>query len=108
MIRYIEFYEVKTKTGIEYWYMPVDAHAKNKENVDSRSSRIWKLNVATDRFYEVMNRSENKTLPNRVEFIKIQLMAMPVPYDEYYLKLEEVKRHREQREAEKSATKDQV
>jgi hypothetical protein len=42
------------------------------------------------------------------EFFKIQLMAKPVPYSDYYLRLQEVKQRREQREAEESATVDQI
>jgi hypothetical protein len=97
---YIEYYEV----GNEYWFMPVDVDAKNKENYDNRSKRIWRFNTRTNRIETVMDRSKGLPEPNRAEFLKIQLMAKPVPYDEYYLKLEEVKRYREQREAEKSAT----
>lgn len=100
MSLYIEYYEV----GNEYWFMPVDVDAKNKENYDNRSKRIWRFNTRTNRIETVMDRSKGLPEPNRAEFLKIQLMAKPVPYDEYYLKLEEVKRYREQREAEKSAT----
>jgi hypothetical protein len=102
MTRYIEYYEVDN----EYWFMPVDADAKNKENYDNRSSRIWKFNTRTNRIETIMDRSKGLPEPNRAEFFKIQLMAKPVPYDEYYLRLQEVIRYREQREAEKSATED--
>jgi hypothetical protein len=101
---YIEYYEV----GNEYWFMPVDSDAKNRENFDNRSRRIWRFNTRTNRIEIVMDRSKGLLEPNRAEFLKIQLIAKPVPYDEYYLKLEEVKRYREQREAEESATEDQV
>ena len=104
MSLYIEYYEV----GNEYWFMPVDSDAKNRENFDNRSRRIWRFNTRTNRIETVLDRSKGLTEPNRAEFLKIQLIAKPVPYDEYYLKLEEVKRYREQREAEESATEDQV
>jgi hypothetical protein len=99
---YIEYYEV----GNEYWFTPVDSEAKNRENYDNRSKRIWRFNTRTNRIETILDRSKGLPEPNRTEFMKIQLMAKPVPYDEYYLKLEEVKRYREQREAEKSATED--
>jgi hypothetical protein len=86
--------------------MPVDADAKNKENLDNRSTRVWRFNTRTNRIETVLDRSKGLPEPNRAEFLKIQLMAKPVPYDEYYLRLEEVKRHREQREAEESSTVD--
>ena len=104
MTLYIEYYEV----GNEYWFMPVDSDAKNKENLDNRSTRIWKFNTRTNRIQTIMDRSKGLPEPNRAEFLKIQLMAKPVPYSEYYLRLEEVRQQREQREAEKSSTVDQV
>ena len=108
MTLYIEYYEVVASHETFYYFMPVDTDAKNKQNLDGRSRRIWKFNTRTNRIETVMDRSKSLTEPNRAEFMKIQLIAAPVPYDEYYLKLEEVKRYREQREAEKSNTVDQV
>ena len=111
MARYIEYYEVKTQTGYEYYFMPVNPDAKNKENLDSRSYRIWKFDSKTNRFVTVLDRSkptDSVEQVNRAEFLKIQLMAQPVPYSEYYLRLEEVRQQREQRKAEKSSTVDQV
>ena len=102
MSLYIEYYEV----GNEYWFMPVDADAKNKENLDNRSTRVWKLNTRTNRVQEVMNRRADNLQIDPAEFFKIQLMAKPVPYDEYYLRLQEVKRYSEQREAEESNSLD--
>jgi hypothetical protein len=104
--RYVEYYEVKTRGGYEYYFMPVDADAKNKENLDIHCHRIWKFDTKTNRIQEIRNIREHKPQVNRAEFMKIQLMAKPVPYNEYYLRLEEVKRRREQREAEKSSTED--
>lgn len=104
MTLYIEYYEV----GDEYWFMPVDNEAKHKENMDNRSKRIWRFNTRTNRIQTIIDRSKGLPEPNRAEFMKIQLMAKPVPYSEYYLRLEEVKQRRVQREAEKSATEDQI
>ncbi len=106
MTRYIEYYEIKTRAGYEYYFMPVDVDAKNKENFDSRSHRIWRFDTKTNRIEELRNIKEGKPAINLAELLKIQLRAKPVPYDEYYLRLEEVKRYREQREAEKSSTVD--
>ena len=108
MSRFIEYYEVKTPNGYEYWFMPINLDAKNKENLDSRSHRIWKFDTKTNRYHEVMNRIDGKPKINRAEFFKIQLIAKPVPYSEYYLRLEEVRQQREQRKAKKSSTVDQV
>lgn len=108
MSRYVEYYEVKTRSGYEYYFMPVDLDAKNKENFDSRSHRIWKFDTKTKRIQEIRNIREHKPQVDRAEFLKIQLVAKPVPYDDYYIRLEEMKRYREQREAEKSAALDQV
>ena len=101
---YIEYYEVDN----EYWFMPVNTDAKNKENFDNRSTRIWRFNTRTNRIQTVMDRSKGLPEPNRAEFMKIQLMAKPVPYSEYYLTLQEVKQRREQHQTEESATVDQV
>jgi hypothetical protein len=104
MSLYIEYYEV----GSEYYYMPVDSDAKNKENYDNRSSRVWRFNTRTNRIEPILDRSKGLPEIDPAEFFKIQLIAKPVPYDEYYLRLQEVKQRREQREAEKSFTLDQV
>lgn len=103
---YIEYYEVKTANGYEYYSMPVDSDAKNKENKDGRSHRIWKFNTRNNRITEIYNIREGKPQINRAEFLKIQLIAKPVPYDDYYLRLEEVKQYREQRNTQESATLD--
>ena len=102
----IEYYEVVASHETFYYFMPVNTDAKNKENFDGRSSRIWRLNTRTNRIQIIMDRSKGLPEPNRAEFLKIQLLAIPVPYDEYYLALEAVKRYREQREAEEPATED--
>ncbi len=108
MTLFIEYYEVKTRNGYEYYFMPVDSDAKNKENFDSRCHRIWKFNTKNNRIIEIYNIRENKPQVNRAEFLKIQLLANPVPYSDYYIRLEEVKRYREQRKAEESDTLYQV
>lgn len=106
MSLYIEYYEVKTANGYEYYFMPLDEDAKNKENKDSYSHRIWKFNTRNNRITEIYNIREHKPQVNRAEFLKIQLMANPVPWDEYYLRLEEVKQYREQHSSEESSTLD--
>lgn len=106
MSLFIEYYEVKTRDGYEYYFMPVDLDAKNKENLDRQCHRIWKFNTRSNRITEIYNIREHKPQVNRAEFLKIQLMAKPVPYSEYYLDLEKIKRHREQREAKKSSDLD--
>ncbi len=104
--RYIEYYEVKTRNGYEYYFMPVNSDAKNKENLDNRSHCIWKFDTKTNRINEIKNIREHKPQVNRAEFVKIQLLASPVPYSDYYLRLEEVKQLRERHKAAKSATED--
>lgn len=104
MTMFIEYYEVKTHSGYEYYFMPINSDAKNKENFDSRCHRIWKFNTKNNRIIEIYNIREHKPQVNRAEFLKIQLMAKPVPYSDYYLSIEEVKRLREQLKAEKSLT----
>ena len=108
MTLYIEYYEVVASHETFYYFMPVDTDAKNKENFDNRSSRIWRFNTRTNRIETVMDRSKDQAPVDLAEFFKIQLMAKPVPYSDYYLRLEEVKQRREQREAEESATVDQI
>ena len=106
MTRYIEYYEVKTANGYLYYSMPVNPDAKNKQNFDGRSHRIWKLDAKTNRIDEIYNIREGKPQIDSAEFFKIQLMAEPVPYSDFLLASEEMRRYREQREAEKSATED--
>jgi hypothetical protein len=106
--RYIEYYEVKTRNGYEYYFMPVDPDAKNKENFDNLSHRIWKFDTKTNRIEELRNIKAGKPSINLAELLKIQLMAKSVPYSDYYLASEEMRRYREQREAEESAAEDQV
>lgn len=95
MALFIEYYEVKTANGHEYYFMPMDRDAKNKENLDSRSHRIWKFNTRSNRISEVLNRRDAKPSVDRAEFLKIQLMAKPVPWNENYLFLQRVKEERE-------------
>ena len=106
MTLFIEYYEVKTREGYEYYFMPVNADAKNKENFDSRSHRIWKFNTRSNRIIEIKNIREGKPQITLAEFFKIQLIAKTVPWDEYYLRLEEVKRYREQHSTKESSDSD--
>lgn len=107
MALYIEYYEVDSGCGYdEYYYMPIDREAKNKKNFDYQSTRIWKVNTRTLRFEEIKNTRKIKTPVTQVELFAIQLQAKPVPYSEDYLYLQEVKRHREQRETKKSDSTD--
>lgn len=108
MSRYIEYYEVKTQNGYEYYFMPVDTDAINKENFDNRSTRIWKFDTKTNRIVTIMDRSKDLPELDRAEFFKIQLMAKPAPFQEYYLRVQEIERQREQHKAKKSSTVDQV
>jgi hypothetical protein len=98
MSLYIEYYELVESNETFYYYMPVDADAKNKENLDNRSTRVWRFNTRTNRIKTIMDRSKNQAPVDLAEFFKIQLMAKPVPYNEYYLRLQEVKQRREQRD----------
>ena len=104
MTLYIEYYEVDD----EYYFMPVDTDAKNKENFDNRSTRVWRFNTRTNRVQTIMDRSKGLPEIDPAEFFKIQLIAKPVPYSDYYLALQEVKRYREQHQAKESSTVDQV
>lgn len=106
MSLFIEYYEVKTREGYEYYYMPINEDAWNKENLDSRCHRIWKFNTRNNRITEIYNIREHKPQLSGVEFLKIQLMASPVPWDENYLFLQHIKERREQREAKKSSDLD--
>lgn len=102
----IEYYEVTTPNGYLYYFMPMDSDAKNKENMDQRSHRIWKFNTRSNRVTEVLNRRDGKPQVTRAEFLKIQYMASPVPYSEYYLRLEEARQLRERLKAKKSDSVD--
>ena len=108
MSLFIEYYEVKTADGYEYYFMPVDTDSKNKHNFDSRSHRIWKFNTRSNRIIEIKNIREHKPQVDRAEFFKIQLMAKPVPWDETYLFLQHIREHREQHSTQESPTVDQV
>lgn len=106
MTLFIEYYEVKTANGYEYYYMPVDEDAKNKLNLDGRCHRIWKLNTKSNRIHQIYNIREGKPEANRAEFLKIQLMAAPVPYGDSYLRMQEVIKYREQHKVKQSLTED--
>ena len=106
MSLFIEYYEVKTANGYEYYFMPMNLDAKNKENMDNRSHRIWKFNTRNNRFTEILNRRKGNPQANRAELLKIQLLANPVPWDENYLFLQRVREERERHKAEGTAILD--
>ena len=106
MSLFIEYYEVKTREGYEYYFMPMDADAKHKENLDGRCHRIWKFNARSNRIMEIKNIRKDKPQVNRAEFLKIQLMAKPVPWDDNYLFLQRVREERERHKAEGTAILD--
>ena len=108
MARIVEYYEVKTRNGYEYYFMPVDPDAKNKQNMDGQSHRIWKVDTKTDRITEIKNIREHRPQVTKIEMLTIQLKSKPVPFDEYYLRLEEARQGREQCEAKKPSTVDQI
>ena len=108
MARIVEYYEVKTRNGYEYYSMPVDPDAKNKQNMDGQSHRIWKVDTKTDRITEIKNIREHRPQVTKIEMLTIQLKSKPVPFEDYYLQLQEMKRYREQHKTEKSSTVDQV
>ncbi len=96
---YIEYYEVKTANGYEYYFMPVDTEAKHKENMDSRSHRIWRMNKRTHKFETIKDIRKNAPEMTADELFSILFSGKPVPYDDYYLILEEVKQYREAKES---------
>ena len=103
MARYIEYYEVETANGnYNYYFMPLDADAKNKENYDNRSSRIWKVDTKTNRFEEVINRRKDRASVTKMELFTMSILAEPVPWCETYLMLEEARRRREAKESSTS------
>lgn len=102
----VEYYERKTTDGYEYYYMPVDNDAKNKENIDSRCHRIWKFNTRNNRVVEIYNIREGKPQIDPAEFFKIQLMAKPVPYSDYYLMTQRMKPYIDEYKAKESPTAD--
>ena len=106
MTLFIEYYEVATANGYEYYFMPYDRDAKNKENLDSRSHRIWRFNTRNNRFTEILNRRKDNPQANRAELLKIQLLSNPVPWDDNYLFLQRIKEYREQDSAKESSDLD--
>lgn len=97
MSRYVEFYEVPAGlSDYEYYYMPVDADAKNKENFDNRSTRIWKVNKKSLRITTVLDRRKDNPPPlTKSDIMVMKLNSKPVPYSESYLILQEMKQYRE-------------
>lgn len=102
MSLYIEYYEVKTVNGYEYYYMPYDADAKNKENMDSRSHRIWRMNKRTHKFETIKDIRKNAPEMTVDELFSILFSGKSVPYSEYYLHMQEIKRWQEERERHKT------
>ena len=103
MARFIEYYEVETaNNGYRYYFMPLDADAKNKENYDDRSSRIWKLDTKTDRLEAVINRRKDRIGVTNKERFTMSIVAEPVPWCDTYLMMEEVRRNREAKESSTS------
>lgn len=92
MSLYIEYYEVETRDGYEYYFMPINADAKNKKDMDGISVRIWKFDVRRNKFSEIRNRRKDKLQASQSDLFKIRLMAMPVSYSEYYLHMQRVER----------------
>ena len=54
MSRFIEYYEVKTQNGYEYYFIPVNPYAKNKENLDSLKKTIPGVGTAFSLFAKKM------------------------------------------------------
>lgn len=84
MVQFIEYYEVVTPNGYEYYFMPINRDAFNKENYDSRSHRIWKLNTRNNHFEEIKNIREGKPQLTKAEFFTIQILSRPVEYNDWY------------------------
>ena len=104
MARYIEYCEAyseqfafryRTDEPPQYFFMPIDKEAADKENKDSVSGRIWKFDTFTGRVWYVLNcekfnkyevhPDEHWREPvNRTEFFTIQLKAEPMPYSNFY------------------------
>jgi len=85
MSTYIEYYEVKVKDGYEYYFMLKDQMCVNRENIDGRSHRIWKMNTRTNKFTEIKNIRKDRPQLSLNEMIIIQLQAKEVEFNDYYL-----------------------
>ena len=89
--RYIEYYEVSdpysaTPDALEYYYMPVDNDAENKENLDYCAAHVWRLDTKRNTVAETHGRASTPHKPlSKIQLLKIQLEAKPVPYSQYYL-----------------------
>lgn len=103
MGRFVEYYEAVTPNGYEYYFMPVDSEARKKENFDPRSHRIWKFDTKRLEITELKNIRKDRPQLTRAEFLKIQLIAKPIPYNEWYHTREEMEALREKLEAKKSS-----
>jgi len=91
MSLFIEYYEVynKSSDSYDYYFMPVDKDAINKENFDRDSTRIWKVNKKTNRVAVIKDRrKDNPPVMTAEELFAILFTGKPVPYSEYYLRLQ--------------------
>ena len=99
MSLFIEYYEVPTANGYEYYFMPYDRDAKNKENMDRRSHRIWRMNKQTHKFKTIKDIRENAPEMTVDELFSIIFSGKPVPWDENYLFLQRVREELEQHQS---------
>jgi hypothetical protein len=89
--RYIEYYEVSdpysaTPDTVEYYYMPLDDDAENKADMDFMAAHVWRLDTKRDTVVETHGQAGTPHKPlSRIQLLKIQLEAKPVPYCEFYL-----------------------
>jgi len=100
--RFIEYYEYRdiwnNSVEISYYFMPVDKEAEHKTNMDSGSLRIWRYDTKLKTLKCIRNKHPSERRPNDIsaaEFLKIQLQAKEVPYDEHYLNMQRIERRRE-------------
>jgi hypothetical protein len=87
MTRHIEYYEYTVNRyitdEIQYFYMPVNNEHSDKMDLDHESDRIWKLDTKTNRRVCIKDKNKLGDVSN-AEFLKIQLTAKPVPYNDMY------------------------
>lgn len=88
MSKFIEFYEVKTRYGYEYYFMPVDNDTKNKQNLDGESHRIWKMNKKSFKFETIKDIRKDPPAVTAEELFSILFTGKPVPYSDYYLSMQ--------------------
>jgi hypothetical protein len=85
MTLFVEYYEVRSGDGYEYFFMPINRESVNKADLDSKSHRIWRLNTRTDRIVEIKNVHKDIPPITKPDFFKIQLIAKPLSYSDWYL-----------------------